>query len=90
MTEEKYYIVEINEDGDISVYENSAEDMQVLINNEDEDYYGEGIPEIDANDCNKTIPDDADPACWTKKILIIKGHIVVPKAVTKITAFEIE
>lgn len=87
MSKEQYFIIEINEDGEVSVYANTAEDMAKLINiNLEEDLDAE----IDANECNETIPEDADPNCWEKSILIIKGKVVAPRPVAKVLKYEID
>ena len=80
MNKEKYYIIEISEDGDISVTENSAEDIKKLINTDKEAWDAE----IVSDTCNDEMPASGDPNYWgDKRILIIKGKIVTPKPITK-------
>ncbi len=85
MSEEKYYIIEVSEDGYISVTENSPEDIAKLINVEDESWE----QEIVETECNSYMPNVSDPKDWSKRILIIKGKIVAPKGVTMVTKYEI-
>ena len=83
----KYYIIEINEDGEVRVSENTAEDMKKLLNSDPDDWDAE----IDAEACNIAMPKESDPQYWgDNRILIIKGKIVAPEVVTRIVSYEIE
>ena len=80
MNKEQYYIVVINEDGAVSVTENSAEDITGLFNPR-----GDWDAEIDPGTCNEEMPEQADPNYWgDKTVLIIKGKIVIPKPIPAI------
>ncbi len=77
-----YFIICSDEDG-MDIYQYSREELEELLNDEDHEktHFFDHVP-------------TSDKGCWTEgpenSILIIKGEIIVPKAVTKVTKFEVE
>ena len=78
---DKYYIIS-NSDGDTTVNEIAKEDLLKRLD-PDENYYGN-------RDILKEMPQETDTNYWGDSMLIIKGTIVSPRPVTKITEFEID
>ncbi len=79
---EKYYEIN-NSDGDTYVQEMSKEQMEEKLNKDLEDlrYPNEYFTEM---------PECMDTNYWEGKRLIIKGVIVTPKAVEKVTKLTLE
>lgn len=83
MKHEEYYYVIHNSDGDTTVKKWTKEKLEKELN---DDYWGE-----DAEFFKEFIEgDETDTNYWGDKILIIKGTLVSPQAVEKITKLEIE
>lgn len=89
--EDSYIVIHCSEDGDISVDQYSKEDLlrRVLGSEESspQGYYG-------TVNCFGHIP-GSDPMMWRSRaggdgILVIKGRIVQPKPVQRVTEYEIE
>lgn len=74
------YIVINNSDGDTFVKSYSKEELLAILNDEDWNSYGK----------MSEIPDHADTNYWGDNIIIIKGEVVVPTAVTTVTEFNIK
>ena len=79
MKQETYFVVRVSEDGDVSI--SDYESLDDIAKEYVEDYEDEELPE-----CRDDIGDDLME--WGDKILIIKGHIVVPKTKKVVTAWE--
>lgn len=77
-----YYIISCSEDGDVRVEELESQDVEDYINAEP----GDGVDPKRA----MAFLEGGDPMEWGGKYLIIKGVIVKPKAVERITKYEIE
>lgn len=79
---ETYFVIR-NSDGDTTVREVSKETLLADIESGE---YGEN-----GRDILTSIPKNPDTNYWGEfNVLIIKGHIVVPKAETVITKYSIE
>lgn len=76
-----YFIIHNSEDGEVSVHQMDAEELQKKLK---EDYWGTGKKFILPNDIF-----DCDPNYWGGKLLIIKGEIIVPKAKQTIIEYEV-
>ena len=74
------FVISSNEDGEVTVEQLGEEEFIERIN--DEEYYGE------VNFLDKI--SQIDPNYWGNKLLVIRGEIVIPKPVEKITKYEIE
>jgi len=75
-----YFVISCNDDGEVSVEPFEKDGLLRYI--EEEGYNGES----DFIDMDRFTQ---DPQYWGGRLLIIKGEIVVPKPVTKVTTFEI-
>lgn len=80
MEEEKYYVISTSADG-IYVHEMTKEHLLKEL--------GEDASGFDPHDVLDEIPSDADPDYWGDSLLIIKGKVVSPKAVTAVTSWDI-
>lgn len=76
----KYYVIK-NSDGDTYVEEIDKQELLNRLDPEDP-YYG-------TLEFLKTIPKNGDTNYWGDKLLIIKGEIVVPKAIEVATKYEL-
>lgn len=72
-TKEKFFYIRGSEDGDVSIHEYTREGFEATINRE-----SDGVDNYLANFASE-IP-DADPNYWRGKCIVIRGEIVVPKA----------
>ncbi len=82
-----YFILRSTEDGTtISKPLEHAEVMKRITPNKDgETHYGQGITFL------QRVP-ESDKGCWyapDNAVLIIKGEIIVPKAIETVTAYEL-
>ena len=77
---ETYFVIR-NSDGDTYVDTMNKEELLKRIN---DDYYGVGLKIFDK------LPKSSDTNYWDDGILIIKGCLVSPKPITKITEYTIE
>ena len=74
-----YFIVSCSEDGDTSVSEYTAEQLEAKLNGPEPDYkvgdFNDKMSDFNANS-------------WSRKMILIKGEIIMPKVkevVTKVT-----
>ena len=79
MTEETYFVIHCSEDGDVSVNHYTKDELLEALEGED---YGADIGFHDSLERH-------DPQYWGRKILIIKGSIVVPKPKKVIESYDI-
>jgi hypothetical protein len=77
---ETYFVI-TNSDGDTNVETINKEELLIRIN---DGYYGSGREVFDK------LPKENDTNYWGDGVLIIKGSIVSPKPITKITEYTIE
>jgi hypothetical protein len=82
MPDEQYVVIACSEDGNVSIKAWSKEDLLDEVLNQDDPHYG-------TTECFTSMP-DSDPQSWPRKLLILRGGIVVPKAVEKVTQYEID
>lgn len=73
MKEERFFHISSSEDGDVSVHAYTREEFERAINR-----YADGVDNYLENFAS-SIP-DADPNYWRGKGIVIRGEIVVPKA----------
>jgi hypothetical protein len=82
MDTENYYVLIVNEDGEVFISGEKKEEIGELIN----EYGG-----IDACADSEYLDNNSDLAYWGEKsVLIIKGKIVTPKPKKIIDSIEIE
>jgi len=74
-----YFLITVNEDGDIRISTMLKDKVMSAL--EDHGL----IPDDLLTNLTSTI----DPQYWGKSGLLIKGEIVVPKAITKVTEYEV-
>ena len=79
--EEKYFVINQSGDGDCYVNSYSKEGLLKKLNKK---YWGED------KGCMENILEDNIQYWSGKEILIIKGSIVVPKEVVKVTEYDID
>lgn len=78
-----YYIISVNEDGEVSVKEYTKLDLETELNKELADY---GELELYREDV-----EEPDPMYWGKaNNLIIKGEIVTPRSAKKVISYTID
>lgn len=83
MDNEKYYTITQSGDGDISIYELNTKEMEKQMKEWMEE---DGIPTF-----VKTLTNYNDPMYWPENsMLIIKGHLVIPKTKKVVKELEIE
>lgn len=76
---EMYFVIHCSEDGDIRVENLTKAELEKRLN---EKYWGQAPVFADA------LP-DTDPNYWKGQYVVIKGTIVVPKAVETVTQYEV-
>ena len=77
-----YTTIYISMDGDVSIQQLTREKLEERLN---EHYWGEDIKIL------KELPEGSDPMYWGAPfLLIIKGSIMVPVAVEKVTKLQVE
>jgi hypothetical protein len=79
---DEYFLFSIDEDGDMRI---KTIDTNELLSDLVEEGSGYEIKDFRDN-----IVGGNDPQYWKKRHLLIKGKIIVPKPVQKVTKFEIE
>ena len=78
MENSKYYVIH-NGEGDTTVDELTKEELLKRLN---ERWYGD-IP------CMKSVPEDSTDY-WGARLLVIKGKVVTPLPVEKVTEYDVE
>lgn len=76
-----YFLIYCSEDGDTRVYEYTAEQVEALLNGPEAEHQ--------VGDFFDKVP-DRDTAYWSRKVLLIKGEIVVPKVKEVVTRVTLE
>lgn len=71
-----YFLIECDEDGEISVCKYKKEELLDLINDNDDMVFMSEII-------------DSDPNYWGNKCLIIEGEIILPKPKTVVKEYDI-
>ena len=80
--EKDMYFVIHNSDGDTTIDRITKSQLEARLN--DEDYYADA-------EFLSEVPDELDTNYWPENAhIIIKGRVIVPKSVSKVTAFEVE
>ena len=79
--DESYFLFTIHEDGDIYIREVEIESLLADLTEE-----GSGF---EAEDFQSEF-EGGDPNYWNKRQLLIKGKIVAPKPVQKVTEYKID
>ena len=73
-----YFVIRTSADG-ISIEQMSKDVLeQRLAGN----YWGQVA-------CSAELPKNSDPECWTERLVIIKGEIVVPEAIQKVIEYRV-
>jgi hypothetical protein len=82
MPEETFVVISCSEDGDVRIQEWSKKDLLEKVLGEH--YYG-------TTECFTRMPRHNDPQEWgERKLLILRGGVVVPKPVETVTKYEVE
>ena len=76
-----YYVIS-NSDGDTRIDILSDSDLKERLN---EKYYG-NVGFMTPSQLKNT---NCDPNCWGENILIIKGEIVIPQPICKVTEYKL-
>lgn len=79
---EKYFVIGVSEDGDPFIYDMTKDRLQKALSDDDMENM------FDPNRCMPDVPSH-DPNYWKGRYIIVHGSCVVPRAVQKVTEWEI-
>lgn len=74
-----YFVIYTSEDGTY-IEQISGDELKKRL---EEEYWGSAPAMLDE------VPKDADPNCWPRGLLIIRGEVFVPKPVQRVTEWEV-
>lgn len=80
MSPEQYIVLSTNADGETEVERLTEDELTKRLA---DDYYGS--TEMLVGD----LPDERDPKCWGEQLVIIKGEVIIPQAVSTVTEWKL-
>lgn len=84
MAKDTYWLIETDEDGDVSCHNLTKEMLLADIEEQDREYKeGSRLSDILTDNPTQNLQDK-------RQAFVIKGHIVLPKAVTKTVTWDLE